>query len=184
MAPARSTPIPGSSAALATPSSLAGRSAAPRCCRPGRATLLDLLGDEIWWPTTDGAATTLRLKSSMYHRFHAPADLQVEHVTALSRGCLERQSARPQAGRTAVLQNERAVIRSRLRRQGTPHPWCRWPAITVPASACTGWTYCSTCATGANEVTGRTSARVREMRVVRAWLDDHRLHPGGYRALP
>ena len=44
--------------------------------------LRDLLGDEdLVAHYQRGSYVTLRLKSSMYHRFHAPADLQVEHVT-------------------------------------------------------------------------------------------------------
>jgi phosphatidylserine decarboxylase len=48
--------------------------------------LIDLLGDRGAGRSAaaTGVTSTLRLKSSMYHRFHAPADLRVEHVTYLS----------------------------------------------------------------------------------------------------
>ncbi len=71
-------------------------------------SLLDLLGDPALVDAhRNGRFITLRLTSSMYHRFHAPHDCRIEQVTFIQRRCLERQSDRAEAGRAAVLQ-ERA----------------------------------------------------------------------------
>ena len=76
-------------------------------------TLLDLLADPALVEAyRDGTYVTLRLTSSMYHRFHAPHDGTVERVTYISRRHLERQSDRAASASAAVLQ-ERA--------RGDPH---------------------------------------------------------------
>jgi len=83
-------------------------------------SLRDLLHD----PTLveayrDGHYVTLRLTSSMYHRFHAPCDGTVEHVTYISG---DTWNVNPIALRRVAelfCKNERAVIRTRLR--GTDH---------------------------------------------------------------
>ncbi len=47
--------------------------------------LQELFGDAAAAePFRDGCYATLRLTSSMYHRFHAPLDCRVEHVTYMS----------------------------------------------------------------------------------------------------
>ena len=82
--------------------------------------LQDLLVDPALIETyRDGQYATLRLTSSMYHRFHAPADGTIEHVTYISG---DTWNVNPIAlGRVAGLfcKNERAVIRTRL--AGTAH---------------------------------------------------------------
>jgi phosphatidylserine decarboxylase len=65
-------------------------------------------------PWRDGSYVTLRLTSSMYHRFHAPLDARIEHVTHI-RG--DAWNVNPSAlARVPALYclNERAVIRLRL----------------------------------------------------------------------
>ncbi|HZR87459.1 MAG TPA: phosphatidylserine decarboxylase, partial [Bradyrhizobium sp.] len=48
-------------------------------------SLLDLLGlPELVETHRNGRFITLRLTSSMYHRFHAPADFNIERVTFIS----------------------------------------------------------------------------------------------------
>jgi phosphatidylserine decarboxylase len=48
-------------------------------------TLADLLGEDAQCGTfRNGTFVTLRLTSSMYHRFHAPHDLVVDRVTYIS----------------------------------------------------------------------------------------------------
>lgn len=64
-------------------------------------------------PWRDGCYVTLRLTSSMYHRFHAPLDVHMEHVTHI-RG--DAWNVNPSAlKRVPALYclNERAVIRLR-----------------------------------------------------------------------
>ena len=71
-------------------------------------SLLDLLGDPALVEAhRNGRFITLRLTSSMYHRFHAPHDCRIEQVDVHQRRHLERQSDRAEADREAVLQ-ERA----------------------------------------------------------------------------
>ena len=71
-------------------------------------SLKDLLGeDELVERHRNGRFVTLRLTSSMYHRFHAPADLQDRAGHLHLWRHLERQSDRAEAGRKTVLQ-ERA----------------------------------------------------------------------------
>ena len=56
-------------------------------------SLQDLLADpELVERYRDGHYVTLRLKSSMYHRFHAPCDCHVKEVNYISGDVLERQS--------------------------------------------------------------------------------------------
>ncbi len=48
-------------------------------------TLPDLLGDaELAAKYRDGVFVTLRLRSNMYHRFHAPADVRIREVRYIS----------------------------------------------------------------------------------------------------
>ncbi|HLW25022.1 MAG TPA: archaetidylserine decarboxylase [Steroidobacteraceae bacterium] len=78
--------------------------------------LIDLVRDEsLVRQYQGGHYVTLRLTSSMYHRFHAPADLTVERVDYISG---DTWNVNPIAlGRVERLfcRNERAVIRCRLR---------------------------------------------------------------------
>lgn len=81
--------------------------------------LLDLLGDEdLVAHYRRGSYVTLRLKSSMYHRFHAPADLQVEHVTYISGDVWNVNPPALKRVERLYCKNERAVIRSRLHADG------------------------------------------------------------------
>ncbi len=71
-------------------------------------SLLDLLGDPALVEShRNGRFITLRLTSSMYHRFHAPCGLPDRAGRFHQRRYLERQSDRAEADRKAVLQ-ERA----------------------------------------------------------------------------
>jgi phosphatidylserine decarboxylase len=78
-------------------------------------SLRDLLhGPALVEAYRDGQYATLRLTSSMYHRFHAPADGTVEHVTYISG---DTWNVNPIALRRVAelfCKNERAVIRTRL----------------------------------------------------------------------
>ena len=82
--------------------------------------LQDLLVDPALIETyRDGQYATLRLTSSMYHRFHAPADGTIERVTYISG---DTWNVNPIALRRVAglfCKNERAVIRTRL--AGTAH---------------------------------------------------------------
>jgi phosphatidylserine decarboxylase len=82
--------------------------------------LQDLLVDPALIETyRDGQYATLRLTSSMYHRFHAPGDGTIERVTYISG---DTWNVNPIALRRVAglfCKNERAVIRTRL--AGTNH---------------------------------------------------------------
>lgn len=84
-------------------------------------TLIDLFG-----PTQDTSAfqqgwfVTLRLTSAMYHRFHAPHDLTIDHVTALHGDTWNVNPIALKRIERLFCLNERAVIRARLRSDGQP----------------------------------------------------------------
>ncbi|MEF7614297.1 archaetidylserine decarboxylase [Aquincola sp. MAHUQ-54] len=62
----------------------------------------------------DGCYVTLRLTSSMYHRFHAPHDGTVEHVTYLSGDTWNVNPIALKRVERLFCRNERALIRLRL----------------------------------------------------------------------
>lgn len=66
----------------------------------------------------DGRYVTIRLTSSMYHRFHAPADGTVEHVTYISGDTWNVNPIALKRVAKLFCKNERAVIRTRLRDSG------------------------------------------------------------------
>jgi len=70
-------------------------------------------------PFSGGSYVTLRLTSAMYHRFHAPHDGRVEHVTYLSGDTWNVNPIALARVQRLFCRNERAVIRMRLA-DGTP----------------------------------------------------------------
>jgi phosphatidylserine decarboxylase len=81
--------------------------------------LLDLLGDrDLARHYEGGHYATLRLTSSMYHRFHAPADCTVEQVTYISGDTWNVNPIALSRVERLFCKNERAVIRCRLRPSG------------------------------------------------------------------
>jgi phosphatidylserine decarboxylase len=75
---------------------------------------------ELFGPTQDasvfegGRFVTLRLTSAMYHRFHAPADGTVEHVTYLSGDTWNVNAVALKRVERLFCRNERAVVRMTL----------------------------------------------------------------------
>jgi phosphatidylserine decarboxylase len=61
-----------------------------------------------------GSYVTLRLTSSMYHRFHAPCDGRIEHVSYLSGDTWNVNPIALKRVERLFCRNERAVIRMRL----------------------------------------------------------------------
>ena len=81
--------------------------------------LLDLLGDEkLVRYYQGGQYATLRLTSSMYHRFHAPADCRVEQVNYISGDTWNVNPIALKRVERLFCKNERAVIRCRLPESG------------------------------------------------------------------
>jgi phosphatidylserine decarboxylase len=77
--------------------------------------LLDLLRDEAACRYYEGGLyATLRLTSSMYHRFHAPADCRVEQVLYISGDTWNVNPIALKRVERLFCKNERAVLRCRL----------------------------------------------------------------------
>ena len=82
-------------------------------------TLEDLLADpELVRLYRDGQYVTLRLTSSMYHRFHAPHDCRVEQVTYISGDTWNTNPIALKRVERLFCKNERAVLRTRLDKSG------------------------------------------------------------------
>jgi len=78
-------------------------------------SLLDLLGDPaLVQAHRNGRFVTLRLTSSMYHRFHAPADCRIEQVDFISGDTWNVNPIALKRIEKLFCKNERAVIRTRL----------------------------------------------------------------------
>jgi phosphatidylserine decarboxylase len=96
-------------------------------------TLEDLLGDEEsisdW---VDGSFVTLRLTSSMYHRFHAPFDCTVEKVRYFSGDTWNVNPIALRRVEKLFCKNERAFIRTRL---GGDGPCAGQRVALVPVAA-------------------------------------------------
>lgn len=92
-------------------------------------TLEDLLGGTA---TVDayrnGTYITLRLTSSMYHRFHAPHDCTVEQVNYIAGDTWNVNPIALKRVEKLFCKNERAVIQTRLRDSG-------YPIALVPVAA-------------------------------------------------
>jgi phosphatidylserine decarboxylase len=81
--------------------------------------LADLLVDpELVRLYRDGQYATLRLTSSMYHRFHAPHDSHVERVTYISGDTWNTNPIALKRVERLFCKNERAVLRTRLDASG------------------------------------------------------------------
>jgi phosphatidylserine decarboxylase len=77
--------------------------------------LNDLLGsDDLVQSYANGSYVTLRLTSSMYHRFHAPYDCRVEQVVYFSGDTWNVNPIALQRVEKLFCKNERALIRCRL----------------------------------------------------------------------
>ncbi len=115
---ARPIPIPRSWSARATPSSAhSARSPDTELFQIKGApySLLDLLGDPALVDAhRNGRFITLRLTSSMYHRFHAPHDCRIEQVTFISGDTWNVNPIALKRVERLFCKNERAVIRTRL----------------------------------------------------------------------
>ncbi len=101
--------------------------------------LLDLLGDDELADYYEGGRyVTLRLTSSMYHRFHAPADCTVERVNYISGDTWNVNPIALKRVERLFCKNERAVIRCRLAsadQEGPPSPRPGALITLVPVAA-------------------------------------------------
>ena len=79
-------------------------------------SLLDLVGDPALVEAhRNGRFVTLRLTSSMYHRFHSPHDAHIEQVTFIHGDTWNVNPIALKRVERLFCKNERAVIRTRLR---------------------------------------------------------------------
>ena len=82
-------------------------------------TLQDLLGDrDLVNAHRNGRYVTLRLTSSMYHRFHAPHDCCVERVTYISGDTWNVNPIALKRIEKLFCKNERALLKTRLAATG------------------------------------------------------------------
>jgi phosphatidylserine decarboxylase len=82
-------------------------------------TLMDLLADrDLVRHYQQGSYVTLRLTAGMYHRFHAPADCTVEHVSYISGDTWNVNPIAVQRVANLFCKNERAVVRLKLEPSG------------------------------------------------------------------
>jgi phosphatidylserine decarboxylase len=94
--------------------------------------LTDLLEDDDHAESfRNGCYVTLRLKSSMYHRFHAPYDCRVESVTHISGDTWNVNPIALKRVERLFCKNERAIIRTRLSPGGAPITLVAIAAILV-----------------------------------------------------
>jgi phosphatidylserine decarboxylase len=78
-------------------------------------SLLDLLGEPALVEThRNGRFITLRLTSSMYHRFHAPADMNINRVTFIHGDVWNVNPIALKRVERLFCKNERAVLQTRL----------------------------------------------------------------------
>jgi phosphatidylserine decarboxylase len=96
-------------------------------------TLPDLLGSEdLAQRVAGGTFVTLRLTSSMYHHFHAPADVQVDQVRYISGDTWNVNPIALARVERLFCKNERAVIDARVRDVATGQDI---PMLLVPVAA-------------------------------------------------
>ncbi len=82
-------------------------------------TLDELLGDaSLVSRYRNGSYVTLRLTSSMYHRFHAPHDCRVEQVTYIPGDAFNVNPVTLKRIEKLFCKNERAVVQTRLALSG------------------------------------------------------------------
>ena len=95
-------------------------------------TLEDLFGpSQEVAPLRDGRYVTLRLTSAMYHRFHAPHDALLEHLTYLSGDTWNVNPIALARIERLFCRNERAVLRFRLSPRDEPIALVAVAAILV-----------------------------------------------------
>jgi phosphatidylserine decarboxylase len=93
-------------------------------------TLEELLGrSDLTEAHRDGQFVTLRLTSSMYHRFHAPHDCRLEEVTYISGDTWNVNPIALKRVEKLFCRNERAVLRTTL--AGTGHRLTLVPVAAI-----------------------------------------------------
>ncbi len=93
-------------------------------------TLQDLLGDQVnHEPWRDGVFMTIRITSSMYHRFHAPFDGRLEHVRYFSGDTWNVNPIALKRVEKLFCKNERAFLKLSIGQE--QHPVALVPVAAV-----------------------------------------------------
>ncbi|TSE35041.1 archaetidylserine decarboxylase [Tepidimonas charontis] len=92
--------------------------------------LEDLMGETCARTFADGRFVTLRLTATMYHRFHAPADLRLHRVTYFSGDTWNVNPIALRRVQRLFCRNERALLETELT-DGTPMAMVAVAAILV-----------------------------------------------------
>ena len=148
-------------------------------------SLLDLLGDPALVEAhRNGRFITLRLTSSMYHRFHAPYDCRIERVTFIHGDTWNVNPIALKRVERLFCKNERAVLQTRLS-TGEALTLVPVAAILVASIRLHFLDVMLNAQTkGPTDVpVRRQRPQGRRTRMVRAWLDHHRAGAGSFRVL-
>jgi phosphatidylserine decarboxylase len=131
----------------------------------------------------NGCYVTLRITSSMYHRFHAPHGLAVEQVTYISGDTWNVNPVALKRVENLFCKNERAVIRTRLDQGEHILTLVPVAAVLVASIRLHFLDLCSS-AVSAARIQCACNARCQGRRngLVPARLDHHRLRAAGLQA--
>jgi len=125
-------------------------------------SLEELLGDRALAEFYhDGCYVTLRLTAGMYHRFHAPYDCRIEHVTHIWGDTWNLSPAVLARIEKLFCRNERVVIRACLAAKDQLVTLVPSPLSPSPGFACALLIWCSTCA---NPLICRTTRRFAKVK--------------------
>ena len=144
-------------------------------------TLEELLCDrDLVEAHRNGRYVTLRLTSSMYHRFHAPHDCRVEQVIYISGDTWNVNPIALKRIERLFCKNERAVVRTKLAASGEPVTLVAVAAILVASIRlhCLDVVAEPTAPRAQRHRLRCAIPQRRRARLVRAWLDHHRLCAG------
>ena len=132
----------------------------------------------------NGRFITLRLTSSMYHRFHAPYDCRIEQVTFIHGDTWNVNPIALKRVERLFCKNERAVLQTRLA-TGEALTLVPVAAILVASIRLHFLDVMLNAQTqGADRISlRRQRPQGRRTRLVRAWLDHHRAGAGSFRVL-
>ncbi len=143
-------------------------------------SLLDLVGDPaLVEQHRNGRFVTLRLTSSMYHRFHAPQDGRIERITFIHGDVWNVNPIALKRIERLFCKNERAVIRTRLDSGDalTLVPVAAILVASIRLHVIDRTLNAQT--TGSSGVSvRRRCAQGRGTRLVRAWIDHHPARAG------
>jgi phosphatidylserine decarboxylase len=150
-------------------------------------TLQDLLGEgDLVEAHRNGRYVTLRLTSSMYHRFHAPHDCRIDRVIYISGDTWNVNPIALKRVERVFCKNERAIIPAKLTAGGQPVTLVAVAAILVASIRlhCLDAVLNPPPPRAEFASLRRAIPQRRGARLVRARIDDHRLCAGSLFVVP